>query len=73
MELIREPNEEFTLVLTQKELKTLTKRIILHAEDAPTAMLNLAYFLNEARYRAADGFRQPPGAWEPGAKHPRTG
>lgn len=68
--MMPDANNTVTLELTQQQAKTLAKQVIQHAEDAHSTLLNFAYLLNEAHADAANTFRQPPHAWEPGAIHP---
>lgn len=70
MQLVQKSNT-FIVEVTQAEAKGLAKIIIQAAEDAQhSALLDFAYLLNEAKYGARYNFRQPPHAWDPGAKHP---
>lgn len=70
MQLVPRANT-FILEVTQAEAKGLAKTIIQLAEEAQHgALLDFAYLINEAKYDARYKFRQPPHAWEPGAKHP---
>jgi hypothetical protein len=70
MNIDRQSDGTLALDLQQEEVRKLAKDIIDHAEDAHSTLLNLAYLINEAWYDARNDFRQPPHAWEPGARQP---
>lgn len=70
MGINQESDGTLTITLTPQEMKDLAKRIIHHAEDAHTAVLNFGYLLNEAKYAAKNDFKQPPHPWEPGGPNP---
>ncbi len=55
-----------------KEGDKLAEAIIKHATHMPNAALELSSLLREAKYQAGNTFRQPPRAWEPGARSPRS-
>lgn len=59
-----------TLELSSAEADQLAGDLIQHAEDLPSAALDLASFLREAKFGARDNFRQPPNPWEPAANVP---
>lgn len=54
-----------TLELSSAEADQLAGDFIQHAEHLPSAALDLASLLREAKYGARDNFRQPPNPWEP--------
>ncbi|NIR62137.1 MAG: hypothetical protein GWO02_22980 [Gammaproteobacteria bacterium] len=64
--------DEVTIQLDiKKEGDDLQDEIHESAERMDSILLDLASILRKAKYDAANEFRQPPGAWEPGATHPR--
>lgn len=50
----------------------LADMIIKHATRMPSAALDLSSILRKAKYETSSTFRQPPGAWEAGARNPRV-
>ncbi|MDE2089944.1 MAG: hypothetical protein KGJ12_07980 [Gammaproteobacteria bacterium] len=50
----------------------LADAVIKHATHMPSAALDLSSILRKAKYETGSTFRQPPGAWEPGARNPRV-
>lgn len=72
MHIQHQPDGSLVLDMSQKQARELAKTVIQHAEDAHTALLDFAYLLNEAHYDAENQFRQPPHAWEPGARQHGT-
>lgn len=70
MKLQRQQNGQLTLDLSRTQARELAQTVIHHAENAHTALLNFAYLLNEAKYDAVNDFRQPPHAWDEGARQP---
>lgn len=67
MHVTRTDNGDFIVELALDEGNRLASAIVQHAEELPSAALDLASLLRQARYRANDDFRQPPDPWEPGA------
>ena len=59
-----------TLELSSAEADQLAGDLIQHAEHLPSAALDLASLLREAKYGARDNFRQPPNPWEPAESVP---
>lgn len=70
MEVTREPDGRLRLELDLTQGRKLAKDVTEHLEDMPGALLDLANLLQSAYYEAQDEFRQPPHAFEPGARHP---
>lgn len=70
MHIQRQADGSLILEMGQPQARQLAKAVIHHADDAHTALLNFAYLLNEAHFDAQNDFRQPPHAWEPGARQP---
>ena len=62
-------------IFIEFDLKTgnrLADAVIKHATHMPTAALDLSSILRKAKYEIGSTFRQPPGAWKPGARNPRV-
>lgn len=72
MNLQPQPNGLLALDISHKQARDLAQAVIQHADDAHTALLNFAYLLNEANYDSKNDFRQPPHAWDEGARQPET-
>ncbi len=56
--------------LHKSKLAPIARAIIGHAEDMHSTVLDFADILRAAGYAMRDNFRQPPHAWDAGARHP---
>jgi len=70
MKIDQESSGNIVLEFNQQEIEALAKRIIQHAEDAHSSVLNLGYLINEAKFDSHNNFRQPVHPWE--SKHHGT-
>ncbi|HKJ10497.1 MAG TPA: hypothetical protein VKA76_15530 [Gammaproteobacteria bacterium] len=71
MKVEKLPDGRLALQFTAEEARKLDAQIAAHTgNDMPTEALNLASALRSAWYEVNDDFRQPPNAWEPGARFP---
>lgn len=65
------PDGHVVLQFTPEEARKLDAGIAKHTgQGMPSEALNLSSTLRAAGYEIADDFRQPPHAWEPGARFP---
>lgn len=64
MNVERTANGQIVIEYSLDEAKPLVAAITEHAEDLPTAALDLASLLRQAQYEARNHFRQPPRPWE---------
>lgn len=65
-------NEQILMEFNIKEGDKLAEAIIKHAQHMPNAALELSSILRKAKYDASNTFRQPPKAWDLGARSPRS-
>ncbi|MGA7800574.1 MAG: hypothetical protein WCC36_07160 [Gammaproteobacteria bacterium] len=71
MKVEKLPDGHVVLQFTPKEAHKLDAEIAEYTgNDMPTEALNLSSALRSAWYEVNDNFRQPPHAWEPGARFP---
>ncbi len=56
--------------IEKSELGRIAGPVIKHAEDMHSVVLDFADILRSAEYAMRDKFRQPPHAWDAGARHP---
>jgi len=71
MKVEKQSDGTYLLEFTAKEAHAIDEDIAKYTgHDMPTQALNLSSTLRAAWYEANDEFRQPPNAWEPGARFP---
>lgn len=70
MNIEKLPGGGLKIELTMDEADNIASDFIRHAEDLPSAALDLSSLLREAQYAVRDHFRQPPNPWEPAEQVP---
>lgn len=70
MNVERPDPDHVLLELELSEGDRLANSVLKHAEEMPSAALDLANLLRQVNYEAADHFRQPPNPWDPGQTPP---